>query len=234
MPIARRDRACRACVANVCRQCGPGVTCPAGNTCQMNTCVPVPEAGPPEAGRDGTGGHRASTSRGTLLPMSRWTLRPTCLARAGRRRAAQTPRSIPVRTDQNLVARDSQANHALRAPNLRLTREPIRRRIAEQREQLGLRPLARLEQLRPFVHLDSARAASRRAARKRHRCLHPIANVDEPVAFRDLDAAIGPKRLPSKWTVGMAIFSLVRGLRSRQTIACSRRGLWSNARAVGP
>jgi hypothetical protein len=42
-----------ACVMNVCRQCNGQVPCPAGNTCTMNTCVPVPEAGPPEAGREG-------------------------------------------------------------------------------------------------------------------------------------------------------------------------------------
>ena len=42
-----------ACVTNVCRQCNAQVPCPAGNTCTMNTCVPVPEAGPPEAGREG-------------------------------------------------------------------------------------------------------------------------------------------------------------------------------------
>ena len=37
---------------NVCRQCSGGVPCPAGNTCMMNTCVPVPEAGPPDAAPD--------------------------------------------------------------------------------------------------------------------------------------------------------------------------------------
>jgi hypothetical protein len=44
-----------ACVTNVCRQCSPTVPCPAGNTCTANNCVPVPEGGPPEAGRDGAG-----------------------------------------------------------------------------------------------------------------------------------------------------------------------------------
>ena len=44
-----------ACVTNVCRQCSPTVPCPAGNNCTNNTCVPIPEAGPPEAGRDGRG-----------------------------------------------------------------------------------------------------------------------------------------------------------------------------------
>jgi hypothetical protein len=41
---------------NVCRQCSPGangVPCPAGYTCTMNTCVAVPEAGPPDSGREG-------------------------------------------------------------------------------------------------------------------------------------------------------------------------------------
>ena len=37
---------------NTCRQCSGGVPCPAGNTCVMNTCVPVPEAGPPDAAPD--------------------------------------------------------------------------------------------------------------------------------------------------------------------------------------
>jgi hypothetical protein len=43
-----------ACVTSTCRQCSGSVPCPAGATCTMNTCVPVPEAGPPEAGRDGS------------------------------------------------------------------------------------------------------------------------------------------------------------------------------------
>jgi hypothetical protein len=42
-------------VANVCRQCGNGVLCAAGFNCVANNCVAIPEAGPPEAGRDGTG-----------------------------------------------------------------------------------------------------------------------------------------------------------------------------------
>jgi hypothetical protein len=45
-----------ACVTNVCRQCSGSMPCPPGNTCTMNTCVPVPvpEAGQPEAGSDGS------------------------------------------------------------------------------------------------------------------------------------------------------------------------------------
>jgi hypothetical protein len=42
-----------ACVTNVCRQCNAQVPCPAGNRCVMNACEPIPEAGPPEAGREG-------------------------------------------------------------------------------------------------------------------------------------------------------------------------------------
>ncbi|HMI88160.1 MAG TPA: hypothetical protein VK550_28945 [Polyangiaceae bacterium] len=45
-----------ACVMNMCRQCSPGangIPCPAGNRCVMNVCEPIPEAGPPEAGREG-------------------------------------------------------------------------------------------------------------------------------------------------------------------------------------
>jgi len=41
---------------NMCRQCSPGangIPCPAGNRCVMNVCEPIPEAGPPEAGREG-------------------------------------------------------------------------------------------------------------------------------------------------------------------------------------
>jgi hypothetical protein len=44
-----------ACVMSTCRQCSGSVPCPPGNTCTMNTCVPVPvpEGGIPEAGPDG-------------------------------------------------------------------------------------------------------------------------------------------------------------------------------------
>jgi hypothetical protein len=38
-----------ACVTNTCRQCSGTVPCPAGNTCTMNTCVPLPEGGTPDA-----------------------------------------------------------------------------------------------------------------------------------------------------------------------------------------
>jgi hypothetical protein len=41
-----------ACVMNVCRQCSGSAPCPAGNNCVMNTCVPVPEAGTPDAPPD--------------------------------------------------------------------------------------------------------------------------------------------------------------------------------------
>jgi hypothetical protein len=44
-----------ACVMNVCLQCSGSVPCPPGNTCTMNTCVPVPvpDAGAPEGGGGG-------------------------------------------------------------------------------------------------------------------------------------------------------------------------------------
>ena len=58
---------------NVCRQCSGGangVPCPAGNTCTMNVCVPIPEAGPPEprpeAGSDSSeGGSEGGAETGT-------------------------------------------------------------------------------------------------------------------------------------------------------------------------
>jgi hypothetical protein len=41
-----------ACVSNTCRQCSGSVPCPPGSTCTMNACIPLPEAGQPEAGLD--------------------------------------------------------------------------------------------------------------------------------------------------------------------------------------
>jgi len=115
----------------------------------------------------------------------------------------------------NLITHYPQSNEPRAAPYLRLTREPIIRRIAEQRVELILRSLARFEQLRPFEHLDAARSTRRAPTRKWHRRQHAIANVDEPSALRDFDVDVVAKEIAFEMNGGHREFSARRGAGKR-------------------